>query len=789
LRSATRELAKATSRLDIFDEAAKLLGMAGLGDIPTRFAEAVVSGHVDPSSIFARFFDDQMLNVFHATAYTHRFKDDVKQWLAFCLTHPSPARVFDTLAGNPKRRSQMGLIIPSVKTLQKVLKPASRTATNTAARDFVGDIIPENIDAFVNFQLEARRVGTLVAVHSAMKAATTVLHSIEEHACVQAVVGDVMESILQQLESVHVFTAEEVAAAAGLATMDAMDVEGAAVEGVAAEGGVAVEGAAAEGAAGDAADFSRRNSALGKGTLDDAMSEDEEEEDDDEEDDDEKSSCASSDVSELPELGCSPSDGEMSDDEEEEEGDKEDDKAMVVRAVDELDEASDEAMLVVAIAFSMMLPRGGGEGKGAAGVGDGGERGGEGGGGVGEGVGGEGIGREGEAGGGEAGGGEAGRGESGGGDSGGRDGDGVGGECEGGRCGLATWWNRRRPGLASQPLLPSGNLAAMDILMLTMAATEARVPVAAVLGAAVSLRLVKPSISPRLLAWLGFDETDIDKALYVSKDGKYIWGGDVNLRVIDEDDPTPLEERHRTLMQSLDRILIGERDDGGVQAALDELQLGVPELREHVREAITAFEKKTALFQKRNTASGPSGKAVKAGKVSSKAAGDEAGSSGDGKKAVAKKDANKESTSLEDQAGLLVDSTPSRDVGKLVNNRIVTKVVKGEVEGSTDTMHGLVYMVKGDGDDDIQFRITWPGEGKKKKNALLYDWDALHAPPDDSGYAHGSTLRLASLSLTQEVAPHCAPCRPHSLSFADSSFMPSLVPQANADAPQQVHSR
>ena len=163
LRHADRELAKASDRLDVFDEAAKVLGEAGLSDIPSLLAEALVSGHVDGACIFIRFLDDHMNNVFHATAYTHRFKPDVKQWLAFCLTHPSPGRVFDTLAGNPKVRSQMGFILPSLQTLRRVLQPESRTS----ASDFMGVTIPEQVKAFLTFQKEARRIELLVASHAA----------------------------------------------------------------------------------------------------------------------------------------------------------------------------------------------------------------------------------------------------------------------------------------------------------------------------------------------------------------------------------------------------------------------------------------------------------------------------------------------------------------------------------------------------------------------------------------------------------------------------------------------
>ena len=167
LRRSERELGVASARLNVFDEAAEVLGAAELHDVPSLLAEAIVSGHVDCSSIFARFLDDQMLNAFHATSFTHRFKDDVKQWLAFCLTHPSPARVFDTLAGNHKVRSQMGLILPSKTTLLKVLKPTSRTSMS----DFMGVVIPEQVIAYVKFQKEARRVELLMAVHAATLAA------------------------------------------------------------------------------------------------------------------------------------------------------------------------------------------------------------------------------------------------------------------------------------------------------------------------------------------------------------------------------------------------------------------------------------------------------------------------------------------------------------------------------------------------------------------------------------------------------------------------------------------
>ena len=60
------------------------------------------------------------------------------------------------------------------------------------------------------------------------------------------------------------------------------------------------------------------------------------------------------------------------------------------------------------------------------------------------------------------------------------------------------------------------------------------------------------------------DETDIGGSLHLSKNGK--WSGDVNMKVIGENDPAPLEAAHRKLTQQLDRVLLGEADDGAVRA-------------------------------------------------------------------------------------------------------------------------------------------------------------------------------------------------------------------------------
>ena len=90
------ELKKASARLDVFDEAAQVLGQAELNDMPTLLAEAVVSGHVDANSIFARFLDDQLCNVFHATSFTHRFKGSQSNPNPRAL--PSPLTTVPTLS-------------------------------------------------------------------------------------------------------------------------------------------------------------------------------------------------------------------------------------------------------------------------------------------------------------------------------------------------------------------------------------------------------------------------------------------------------------------------------------------------------------------------------------------------------------------------------------------------------------------------------------------------------------------------------------------------------------------
>jgi hypothetical protein len=59
----------------------------------------------------------------------------VKTWLAAALAQPSTARAFETLAGNPKRRSQMGLMLPTARTLRDLYK--TEIAAVASGRNFM----------------------------------------------------------------------------------------------------------------------------------------------------------------------------------------------------------------------------------------------------------------------------------------------------------------------------------------------------------------------------------------------------------------------------------------------------------------------------------------------------------------------------------------------------------------------------------------------------------------------------------------------------------------------------
>lgn len=476
-----QELSTASSRLEIFEQAAAALADAGLGDIPERFAAGVLSSAIDTSSVFARFLDDQMQNVFHSTPYTHRFKDDVKTWLAAALAQPSTARAFETLAGNPKRRSQMGLMLPTARTLRDLYKTES--AAGASGKDFMGFVIPEQVKAFLKYMREVRRSEWITAEFYAVRAAR--------------------DALLEEADP----------------------------------------------------------ELLGQRVAHDAT-----------------------------ELALSVADGKQL---------VQDVPLKVKDMEDEIDAASEEIVTSLCIALSMLGP-------------------------------------------------------------------------------------------TSRPLLPvTGDLDAETCMELTEAAKAAHVPSIAVLAAAKALRHAKPSVSPTVLSALGFDETDIDPMLYLSKDGKYTFGGDVNLSVINEDDPAPLQSQFQKLMQSLDDTICSGKDGkGGLQAAIDELAAGVGQLRDAVHAAQAERDARAATYRRRNDkiANGTTVKKRAARKrkpaavVAADADGDATGT------AVAVADANDEletdeGDALRDQHGMAsIEGQETRAAAELLKRRLVSRIFEDASE-------------------------------------------------------------------------------------------------------------
>jgi len=508
LARSKQELSIASSRLEIFEQAAAVLADAGLGDIPERFAAGVLSSAIDTSSVFARFLDDQMQNVFHSTSYTHRFKDDVKTWLAAALAQPSTARAFETLAGNPKRRSQMGLMLPTARTLRDLYKTES--AASASGKDFMGFVIPEQVKAFLKYMREVRRIEWITAEFYAVRAARdALLEEADPELLGQRVAHDVTELALSVV-------------------------------------------------------YGQQH------------------------------------VQDVP--------------------------LNVKDMEDEIDAASEEIVTSLCIALSMLGP-------------------------------------------------------------------------------------------TSRPLLPvTGELDAETCMELTEAANAANVPSIAVLAAAKALRRAKPSVSPTVLSALGFDETDIDPMLYISKDGKYTFGGDVNLSVINEDDPAPLQLQFRKLMQSLDDTICSGKDGkGGLQAAIDELAAGVGQLRDAVRAAEAERDARAATYRRRNDkiANGTTVK-KRAARKRKPAAGVAADAGGDASgTAVAVADANNEletdeGDALRDQQGMAaIEGQETRAAAELLKRRLVTRIFE---DASEET--GFVAEVLPEDSDypnQIWFKIEYIG--------------------------------------------------------------------------------
>ena len=247
-------------------------------------------------------------------------------------------------------------------------------------------------------------------------------------------------------------------------------------------------------------------------------------------------------------------------------------------------------------------------------------------------------------------------------------------------------------------LLPSGALTPATLANVERAALEAGVPGSAVAAASIALRHMSPSVSAKIKTWIGFDETDIDGALYTSKDGKYKWGGDLDLRIIGCDDPSPLELKHRVLMQSLDGILQGKLDDGAMQDSIEELERGMPELRAALVKAKEGLRKKLALYEKRNKR-----QALVRAKGSSTSAPAAAASSTEATKPHPAQATARVAALLVDHSSILAGADKSMAAGKLLNHRLV----EGKDEDG-ESIRGVVKLRPADDSGEVRFDVKWP---------------------------------------------------------------------------------
>ena len=266
-------------------------------------------------------------------------------------------------------------------------------------------------------------------------------------------------------------------------------------------------------------------------------------------------------------------------------------------------------------------------------------------------------------------------------------------------------------------LLPSGALTPATLANVECATLEAGVPGSAVAAASIALRQMNPSVSAKIKTWIGFDETDIDGALYTSKDGKYKWGGDLDLRIIGCDDPSPLELKHRVLMQSLDGILQGKLDNGAMQDSIEELECGVPELRAALVKAKEGLRKKLALYEKRNKRQA----LLRAKGSSTNAPAAAAASSTEAPKSHPAEATARVAALLVDHSSILAGADKSMAAGKLLNHRLVER--KDE---DGESIRGVVKLRPADDSGEVRFDVKWPGV----EDSEILDWAALQRPQD-----------------------------------------------------------
>ena len=146
-----QELELVRERLLTFDECAERCAEGGLADLPSVLAESIVGGHIGTGSFYARATDDQLRNVQYKSAKSHRFKEDVKDVMAYAWARQSPARAMATLGGSSDRPEQMGFLFPSVATLRNHVQKGCSMGHAGKGGGF-GGIVNENVDAFLKYQ-------------------------------------------------------------------------------------------------------------------------------------------------------------------------------------------------------------------------------------------------------------------------------------------------------------------------------------------------------------------------------------------------------------------------------------------------------------------------------------------------------------------------------------------------------------------------------------------------------------------------------------------------------------
>ena len=108
-------------------------------------------------------------------------------------------------------------------------------------------------------------------------------------------------------------------------------------------------------------------------------------------------------------------------------------------------------------------------------------------------------------------------------------------------------------------------------------------------------------VSETLLCSLGFDECDLDKSLETDRNFRAY--GDVDLHVIGRDDPRPAQRLYARIMTGLNELIVdaASADRTFLLEALAILSISKEELDCDVVEAQAAYDKRVALYEKRNS--------------------------------------------------------------------------------------------------------------------------------------------------------------------------------------------